>query len=55
MANRNQVALGLRVPKDIAEWLKEQAHENRRSVSNQAAWVIEQFRRQQQQQRQGAQ
>lgn len=47
MSNRNQVAIGLRVPPDLAKWLKEQAAANQRSVSNQAAWVIHQFREQQ--------
>jgi hypothetical protein len=47
MANRNQVAVGLRIPKEIAEWLKREAAESQRSVSNQAAWIIGQHRKQQ--------
>lgn len=48
MPNRNQVAVGLRVSPALAAWLKEQAQANQRSLSNQAAWVIAQYRAQQQ-------
>jgi hypothetical protein len=45
--NRLQVAVGLRVSPELAEWLKRQAEENHRSVANQTAWLLEQSRRQQ--------
>lgn len=54
MSNRNLTAIGLRVPPDTAKWLKEQAQANQRSLSNQAAWVISQYRQQQAQQPAGA-
>lgn len=41
------VPIGMRVNPDLAEWLKRQAGMNQRSVSNQAAWALEQFRKQQ--------
>lgn len=48
MANeRKQIPIGLRVAPDLAEWLKKQAEENQRSVSNQAAWALQQYRKQQ--------
>lgn len=45
-AKAKNVQVGLRVPADLAKWLKDQAEENRRSVSSQAAWAIQQFRKQ---------
>lgn len=44
---KKPVPIGLRVPPDLAEWLKAQAKENQRSVSNQAAWALLQYRNQQ--------
>jgi hypothetical protein len=41
-------AIGLRVSPQLATWLKEQAKTNQRSLSNQVAWVIAQYRSQQQ-------
>lgn len=44
---RFQVAVGLRVSPEMAEWLKRQAEANHRSVANQTAWLLEQCRKQQ--------
>lgn len=44
---RNQVPIGLRVPPELAAWLKQQAEANQRSVANQTAWVLQQYRKQQ--------
>lgn len=41
------VPVGLRVPPDLALWLKEEAAKNQRSVANQTAWVLQQYRQQQ--------
>lgn len=48
------VPLGLRVPPDLAQWLREQAEVNRRSVAGQATWAMEQVMKQQAQQPAGA-
>ena len=40
------VAVGMRVPSDLAAWLKKQASEDRRSVSSQAVWALNQYRAQ---------
>lgn len=40
------VAVGMRAPADLAAWLKKQAEENNRSVSMQAVWALNQFRKQ---------
>lgn len=47
MAERKQVPIGLRLPIDLAHWLKSQAETNRRSVANQAAFLIDQARKEQ--------
>lgn len=47
MTEPKHVAIGLRVPNELAQWLKRQALANQRSVSNQAAWLLDQTRRQQ--------
>lgn len=46
--NRSQVAIGLRVPPELAEWLKMEASRNQRSVANQTAWALQQYRQRQQ-------
>lgn len=55
MKANKPVPMGIRVPPEMAEWLKEQAEKNRRSVSGQAVWAISQYRAQQPPQPQGAQ
>lgn len=45
--NRSQVAIGLRVPPELAQWLKAEAQRNQRSLANQTAWALQQFRQQQ--------
>lgn len=50
---RKQVPIGIRVTPELAAWLKTEAQANQRSLSNQAAWALQQYR-QQQEQRQGA-
>lgn len=45
--DRKQVPIGLRLSRDLADWLKRQAESNHRSVANQTAWLIEQARKQQ--------
>lgn len=45
--NRAQVAIGLRVSPELAEWLKAEAQRNQRSVANQTAWALQQYRQQQ--------
>ncbi len=45
--SRTQIPIGLRVPPHLADWLRQQAAENQRSVANQTAWVLDQFRKQQ--------
>ena len=55
MKSSKAVPMGIRVPPEIAAWLKEQAEQNRRSVSGQAVWAISQYRAQQPPQPQGAQ
>jgi predicted transcriptional regulator len=47
MATTKSVPIGVRVPAELATWLREQAEANRRSVSNQAVWALDQFRKQQ--------
>jgi len=46
-AKEKSIPVGIRVPAELAKWLREQAEENRRSVAGQAAWAIQQFRKQQ--------
>lgn len=40
-------AIGFRAPPDLAEWLRAQARENSRTVSNQTVWLLQQYRKQQ--------
>jgi hypothetical protein len=42
------VPIGVRVPAELAAWLKTQAVANKRSVSNQAVWALSQYRAQRQ-------
>jgi hypothetical protein len=44
-AEKNTVALAVRVPRETAEWLKREAEENHRSVSGQVAYLVEQKRK----------
>ena len=37
-------AIGFRAPPDLTAWLKEQAAANKRSLSNQAVWALDQYR-----------
>lgn len=39
-------AIGFRAPPDLAQWLKEQAEANQRTVSNQAVYALQQYRKQ---------
>lgn len=41
------VVVAVRMPHDLAEWLRLHAAEDHRSISAQAAWVLSQFRKQQ--------
>lgn len=41
----DKTAINFRAPNDLAEWLKKEAAENQRSVSNQTVWSLQQFRR----------
>lgn len=43
MASIGTTQLGIRVPAELAAWLKQQATANKRSVSNQVAWVLDQY------------
>lgn len=43
MASNGATQLGVRVPAELATWLKQQATTNKRSVSNQVAWVLDQY------------
>lgn len=45
MRSQGQVAIGVRTPPDLAEWLKRQAAQNMRSVNAEVNWLLEQFRR----------
>lgn len=54
MKTSKPVPMGIRVPPEMATWLKEQAEQNRRSVSGQAVWALCQYRAQQTKQTQGA-
>lgn len=47
MAAEKTVPIGVRVPVELADWLKKQAQTNKRSLSNQAVWAMDQFREQQ--------
>lgn len=49
MKSDKPVPMGIRVPPEMAVWLKEQAEQNRRSVSGQAVWALCQYRAQQEQ------
>jgi hypothetical protein len=53
MPTTRLVSVGLRVPPELAKWLKQEAERNQRSLANQTAWALQQFR-QQQELRQGA-
>lgn len=48
MKDSKAVPVGMRMPTELADWLKRQAEANRRSISGQAVWVLEQYRTQQQ-------
>ena len=48
MTTQKTVPIGVRVPAELAAWLKTQAAANKRSVSNQAVWALSQYRAQQQ-------
>jgi hypothetical protein len=39
--------IGFRAPPDLAEWLRDQARVNSRTVSNQTVWALQQYRKQQ--------
>lgn len=43
MVSTGTTQLGVRVPAELAAWLKQQAMANKRSVSNQVAWVLDQY------------
>lgn len=47
MTKTKPVPIGIRVPPDMAEWLRQQAAANQRSLSNQTVWTLKQFRIQQ--------
>lgn len=51
--DKKPVPIGLRVNPDLAAWLKKEAEESQRSVSSQASWALQQYRKQQE--AQGAQ
>lgn len=53
MTTPKTVPIGVRVPVELAAWLKTQAAVNKRSVSNQAVWALSQYRAQQQTQGDG--
>lgn len=38
-------AIGFRAPPDLNEWLRAQARENSRTVSNQTVWLLQQYRK----------
>lgn len=40
----HSTAIGFRAPPDLASWLKQEAAANRRSLSNQAVWALDQYR-----------
>lgn len=44
MPTKTLVAVGLRVPPEMANWLKAEAAKNQRSVANQTAWMLQQYR-----------
>lgn len=44
-------SIGLRAPPELAAWLKQQAEANKRSLSNQTVWALDQYRVQQQAQK----
>lgn len=44
-SGQKQIPIGLRLPPELASWIRSQAQQNQRSVSNQVAWVLQQFRR----------
>ena len=52
MITPKTVPIGVRVPADLATWLKTQAAANKRSVSNQAVWAMDQYRTQAEAQKQ---
>lgn len=41
-AERKTIPIGLRVPREMADWLKREADENRRSVSSQVTYLLDQ-------------
>lgn len=45
MAERKQVSVTFRVPRDLVDWLKSEAEQNRRSVASQVAWLLESAKR----------
>lgn len=47
MARSKLVPIGIRVPYGVAEWLRKEAEENRRSVASQLTWCAEQVKKQQ--------
>jgi hypothetical protein len=48
------IPIGLRLPPELAAWLKEEAARNQRSVANQTAWALQQYRTQQAKEAAGA-
>lgn len=43
--DKKPVPIGLRVNPDLANWLKKEAEESQRSVSAQASWALQQYRK----------
>lgn len=54
-ASKQIQPIGLRLPADLKEWLSAKAAANRRSLSGEAVWAIEQYRRQQESERHAGQ
>lgn len=44
-AEDHKAPIGIRAPRDLADWIKRQAEENHRSVSAQVVHLLEQKRR----------
>lgn len=49
LAARGEVTTrtSVNLPDDLAEWITQQAAENKRSISNQIVWLLEQARKEQ--------
>lgn len=54
MQRSKLVPIGIRVPYGVAEWLRKQAEENRRSLASQVTWSVEQVKKMQEAKHEGA-